>query len=161
MTHHGFLRVAAASPVLRVADCAFNAERVLALMARADAERASVLVFPELSLTGYTCADLFQQTALQRGALDALARVAKESAAAFRGLAVVGVPVAVDDQLFNCAALVHRGRVLAVVPKSFIPNYKEFYEGRWFAAAATARSRAIVLGGERVPFGTGFLFDAT
>jgi NAD+ synthase (glutamine-hydrolysing) len=161
MTHHGFLRVAAASPVLRVADCAFNAERILALMARADAERFAVLVFPELSITGYTCADLFQQVALQRGALDALAHVVKESAAAFRGLAVVGVPIAVDDQLFNCAALVHRGRVLAVVPKSFIPNYKEFYEGRWFAAAATARSNEVVLGGTRVPFGTDFLFDAS
>jgi NAD+ synthase (glutamine-hydrolysing) len=161
MTHHGFLRVAAASPVLRVADCAFNAERVVGLMARAEAERVAVLVFPELSITGYTCADLFQQIELQRGALDALAHVVRESAAAFRGLAVVGVPVAVDDQLFNCAALVHRGRVLAVVPKSFIPNYKEFYEGRWFAAAATARSGEISLGGTRVPFGTNFLFDAT
>jgi NAD+ synthase (glutamine-hydrolysing) len=161
MTHHGLLRVAAASPVLRVADCQFNAERILALMARAEAERVAVLVFPELSITGYTCADLFQQIELQRGALDALAHVVKESAAAFRGLAAVGVPVAVDDQLFNCAALVHRGRVLAVVPKSFIPNYKEFYEGRWFAAAATARSNEISLNGTRVPFGTNFLFDAT
>ncbi|HKI38571.1 MAG TPA: NAD(+) synthase [Gemmataceae bacterium] len=161
MAHHGFLRVGAASPVLHVADCAFNAERILALMARAEAERVAVLVFPELSITGYTCADLFQQIALQRGALDALAHVVKESATAFRGLAVVGVPIAVDDQLFNCAALVHRGRVLAVVPKSFIPNYKEFYEGRWFAAAATARSGEVVLAGARVPFGTNFLFDAT
>jgi NAD+ synthase (glutamine-hydrolysing) len=161
MTHHGFLRVAAASPVLRVADCPFNADRILAVMARAEAERVAVLVFPELCVTGYTCADLFQQIALQRGALDALAHVVKESATVFRGLAVVGVPIALDDQLFNCAALVHRGRVLAVVPKSFIPNYKEFYEGRWFAAAATARSDEIGLGGSRVPFGTNFLFDAT
>src|SRR6202040_3378093 len=75
--------------------------------------------------------------------------------------AVVGLPLAVDDQVFNCAALLHRGRVLGVVPKSFIPNYKEFYEGRWFSAAATARSREIVLNGETVPFGTDFLFDAT
>src|SRR5437867_6519838 len=85
MTHHGFLRVAAASPVLRVADCDFNAERIVALMARAEAERVAVLVFPELSITGYTCADLFQQVALQRGALDALVHVVKESAATFRG----------------------------------------------------------------------------
>jgi NAD+ synthase (glutamine-hydrolysing) len=161
MTHHGFLRVAAASPVLRVADCAFNADRIVGLMARAEAERVAVLVFPELSITGYTCADLFQQVALQRGALDALARVVKESASAFRGLAVVGVPLAVDDQLFNCAALVHRGRVLALVPKSFIPNYKEFYEGRWFAAAAMARSADVLMAASRVPFGSNFLFDAT
>jgi NAD+ synthase (glutamine-hydrolysing) len=160
MTHHGFLRVGTAVPQLRVADCAYNAERILGLMRRAEAERFAVLVFPELSLTGYTCADLFQQVALQRGALEALARVAREGATAFSGLAVVGVPLVVDDQLFNCAALLHRGRVLAVVPKSFIPNYKEFYEGRWFAAAAGARSREVVLGGERVPFGTDFLCDA-
>src|SRR5262245_17975938 len=121
MTHHGLLRVAAASPVLRVADCDFNAERLLAVLARAATQRVAVLLFPELSITGYTCADLFQQVALQRGALDALAHVVKESAAAFRGLAVVGVPLAVDDQLFNCAVLINRGRVLAVVPKSFIP----------------------------------------
>src|SRR6516162_6122949 len=161
MIELGFVRTAAAAPQLRVADCSYNAGRILDVMARAEGERIDLLVFPELAVTGYTCADLFQQITLQRGALDALANIVKESAAAFRGLAVVGVPVAVDDQLFNCAALVHRGRVLAVVPKSFIPNYKEFYEGRWFAAAATARSGEIALGGSRVPFGTNFLFDAT
>src|SRR5205814_8547009 len=116
--------------------------------------------FPELSLTGYTCADLFQQTTLQRGALSALADLSRESARVFSGLAVVGLPLVVDDQLFNCAVLLHHGRLLGVVPKSFIPNYKEFYEGRWFAAAATARSRHVLLQGEEVPFGTGQLFDA-
>jgi NAD+ synthase (glutamine-hydrolysing) len=79
----------------------------------------------------------------------------------FSGLAVVGLPLAVDDQVFNCAAVLHRGRVLGVVPKSFIPNYKEFYEGRWFAAAATARSGEVVLGGRAVPFGTDRLFAAS
>src|SRR5947209_1670910 len=160
MLYHGFLRVAAATPLLKVADCAYNAERILGLMARAEEEQVAVLVFPELSLTGYTCADLFQQITLQRGALAALADLARKGAAVFSGLAVVGLPVAVDDQMFNCAALLHRGKVLGVVPKSFIPNYKEFYEGRWFAAAATARSRQIVLNGEPVPFGTDQLFDA-
>src|SRR5438132_1092996 len=161
MTHHGFVRVGAAVPSLRVADPAYNAERVAALMARAEAGSISVLVFPELCLTAYTCADLFHQAALQRGALAALAQVAAASRAAFSGLAVVGLPVAIDEQLFNCAAAVHRGRLLGVVPKSFIPNYKEFYEGRWFAAAATARSRTVELGGATVPFGTDYLFEAT
>src|ERR1700730_8611178 len=161
MTHHGFLRVAAAVPRLRVADCAGNAERILALLARAESEGVAVVVFPELSLTGYTCADLFQQATLQQGALAALGRLVKEGPALFTGLAVVGLPLAIDDQMFNCAALLHGGRILGVVPKSFIPNYKEFYEGRWFAAAATARSREITLGGETVPFGIDQLFDAT
>src|SRR5262249_59332680 len=116
-------------------------------------------VFPELSITGSTCADLFQQLPLQRGAIAALLRLAAESKAVFSGLAVVGLPLAVDDQLFNCAALLHRGAILGIVPKSFIPNYKEFYEGRWFAAAATARSRQVLIEGEAVPFGTDRLFD--
>ncbi len=160
MTHHGFLRVAAAVPTLRVADCDFNAQQILALLARAESERVDLVVFPELALTGYTCADLFQQPALQHGALEALAGLVRQGGPVFRGLAIVGLPVAVDDQLFNCAALIHQGRVLGIVPKSFIPNYKEFYEGRWFAAAATARSREVILHGEAVPFGTAQMFDA-
>jgi NAD+ synthase (glutamine-hydrolysing) len=160
MIEHGLLRVAAATPLVRVADCSFNAEHVLALLGRAEAEGVSVVVFPEMSLTAYTCADLFQQPVLQRAALDALARVADESAKVFSGLAIVGLPLAVDDQVFNCAAVVHKGRVLGVVPKSFIPNYKEFYERRWFAAAATAHSREVVLCGTAVPFGTDRLFAA-
>jgi NAD+ synthase (glutamine-hydrolysing) len=160
MLPHGFLRVAAACPVLRVTDCAFNADRTLGLLRRAEAEGVRLVVFPELSLTGYTCADLFQQPVLLRGALDALSRVVREGADVFSGVAVVGLPLAVDDQVFNCAAVVHRGRVLGMVPKSFIPNYKEFYEGRWFAAAATARSREVPLLGSAVPFGTDRLFAA-
>src|SRR5579871_1003061 len=137
MIEHGFLRVAAATPLVRVADCAFNAEHLLALMRRAEDEGVSVLVFPELSLTGYTCADLFQQPVLQRGALAALGRVAEGGGRAYSGVAVVGLPLAVDDQVFNCAAVLHRGRILGVVPKSFIPNYKEFYEGCCIDAATT------------------------
>src|SRR5262249_4157077 len=133
---------------------------ILALMARAESEDVAVLVFPELALTGYTCADLFHHNTLQRGALEALGRLVDESHGVFGGVAVVGLPLTVDDQLFNCAAVIHRGRLLGLVPKSFIPNYKEFYEGRWFAAAASARSRHVVVHGESVPFGTDLLFDA-
>jgi NAD+ synthase (glutamine-hydrolysing) len=161
MTTHGFLRVAAAVPTLRVADCAYNSDRMLEMLDRAEREGVALAVFPELCITGYTCADLFQQSTLQQGALAALARLARESAAVFTGLAIVGLPIGLDDQLFNCAALLHHGRVLGVVPKSFIPNYKEFYEGRWFTPAATARSREITLNGQTVPFGTDRLFTAS
>jgi NAD+ synthase (glutamine-hydrolysing) len=161
MTTHGFLRVAAAVPSLRVADCAYNAERILGLMARAESEGVAVLVFPELCLTAYTCADLFHQTTLQRAALAALDHLVRAGQDAFAGVAIVGLPLAVDDQLFNCAAVLHRGRILGVVPKSFIPNYKEFYERRWFAGAATARSEQIILNGAEVPFGTQQLFEGT
>ncbi|HMF15016.1 MAG TPA: NAD(+) synthase, partial [Gemmataceae bacterium] len=161
MSTHGFLRVAAAVPTLRVADCAYNAERIVALLARAEDEGVALAVFPELCLTGYTCADLFQQWTLQKAALTALETVARRGAGVFSGLAVVGLPIALDDLMFNCAALLHRGRVLGIVPKSFIPNYKEFYERRWFTPAATARGRTIQLLGETVPFGTDRLFAAT
>src|SRR5438477_9978038 len=112
MSYHGFLRVAAATPILRVADCAHNADRILTLMARAENEGVAVLVFPELSLTGYTCADLFQHGTLQRGALAGLAHVVRASGRVYSGLVIVGLPLAVDDQGFNCAAVLHRGRVL-------------------------------------------------
>jgi NAD+ synthase (glutamine-hydrolysing) len=161
MLEYGFLRVAAAVPRLRIGDCQHNADRVSALLSRAEDEGIDLLVFPELVLTAYTCADLFQQIQLQRGAIDALAHVAREGAKRFSGLAIVGLPVAVDDQLFNCAAVLHAGRILGIITKSFIPNYKEFYEGRWFAAAATARSREIAVDGVAVPFGTDLLFAAS
>jgi NAD+ synthase (glutamine-hydrolysing) len=157
---HGFLRVAAAVPQLRVADCAHNVERILHLMGRAEAEGVAVVVFPELCLTGYTCADLFLQTTLQHGAVEALAELARRSVGVYSGLAVVGLPVVADDQLFNCAAVLHRGKLLGIIPKTFIPNYSEFYEGRWFAPAATARSRQVLVNRQPVPFGTDLLFEA-
>src|SRR5438105_349500 len=102
MLHHGFLRVAAATPQLRVADCVFNADRTLALMQQAEGEAVDVLVFPELGLTGYTCGDLFHHPPLLAGALVALQRVVKASGSQFAGLLVVGLPLRHDDQLFNC-----------------------------------------------------------
>jgi NAD+ synthase (glutamine-hydrolysing) len=159
--HHGFLRVAAAVPELKVADCSFNAQRILGLLSRAEEQGVAIVVFPELALTGYTCGDLFQQQALQQGALAALLDLVQRGRQAFSGLAVVGLPVAVDNLLFNCAAVFQQGRVLALVPKSFIPNYKEFYERRWFTPAAGAPSRTVLLGGAEVPFGADRLFQAT
>src|SRR5947209_12032151 len=138
MTSHGFVRVAAAVPELRVADCDFNTARVIDLLGRADAEGVAVAVFPELCLTGYTCGDLFHHPSLLRAARQALRRVIAASETAFAGLAVVGVPFLVNDQLFNCAAVIHHGELLGLLPKSHLPNYKEFYEARWFAPAAAA-----------------------
>ncbi len=159
MSHFGFLRVAAASPVLRVADCSFNAEQIVRLLTQAESEAVAVVVFPELALTGYTCADLFHHTCLQHGALEALEQVRTRTRSVYSGVAVIGLPLVVDDQVFNCAAVLHRGRVLGVVPKSFLPNYKEFYEERWFAPAANARSQVVRLGDQLVPFGTDRLFN--
>jgi NAD+ synthase (glutamine-hydrolysing) len=160
MTQYGFLRVAAAVPKLRVADCSHNAEQTIGLLARAQAESISVVVFPEMSLTGYTCGDLFHQPALQQASLDALLHIAKAGSAVYSGLAVVGLPLLVDDQLFNCAAVLCGGRLLGLIPKSFIPNYKEFYERRWFAPAVQTRSNQVAIAGEALPFGTDLLFAA-
>src|SRR5262249_53300911 len=120
----------------------------------------NVLVFPELAITGYTCADLFHQPVLQRGAIAALEQITRDSVAVFSGLAVVGMPLVVDDLIFNCAAVLHRGRLLGVVPKSFLPNYKEFYEARWFAPAIKASRTEVVVAGQTVSFGTDRLFAA-
>jgi NAD+ synthase (glutamine-hydrolysing) len=155
----GFMRVAAATPRVRVADCRHNSKQILGLMERAIAEGIEVLVFPELTITGYTCADLFHQRTLQDGALDALQAIAREGTG-YSAVAIIGVPLVVDDQLFNCAAVIHGGKILGVVPKTFIPNYKEFYEARWFASAQAARSRQARIGDLTVPFGNDLLFAA-
>jgi NAD+ synthase (glutamine-hydrolysing) len=158
MPRHGFVRVAAAVPHLRVADTRYNAARTIDLLHRAADEGVDVVVFPEVGLTGYTCNDLFYQRTLQEGAVAALHGVAHMSARLFGGLAVVGVPLVVDDQVYNCAAVVHRGEVLGVIPKSYLPTYKEFYDARFFAPASTAYSSSVRLFGKDVPFGTDLLF---
>ncbi|VTR99675.1 nad synthetase : NAD+ synthetase OS=Clostridium thermocellum (strain DSM 1313 / LMG 6656 / LQ8) GN=Clo1313_1901 PE=3 SV=1: CN_hydrolase: NAD_synthase [Gemmata massiliana] len=159
MKTHGFLRVAAASPELRVADCPFNADRTLALMARAEGQGVNLLVFPECGLTGYTCHDLFHLASLQRAAEEALAKVVEKGATVFRGVAVVGLPLAIEGQLFNCAAVIHAGKVLGIVPKTYLPNYKEFYDARYFCPADNANFSAASCAGQSVPFGTNLLFD--
>lgn len=155
---HGFVRAAAAVPRLRVADCRYNAEQTRALMLQAAAEGVDLLVFPELGLTGYTCADLFHQLALQQDALAALHEVLKKTAD-YSGLVLVGLPLVVDEQLFNAAIAFQKGKLLSVVPKTYLPNYKEFYESRWFAPGSRARSQVLRLLGQDVPFGTDLLLD--
>ena len=159
MNTHGFLRVAAACPELRVADCPFNADRTLALMARAEGQGVNLLVFPECGLTGYTCHDLFHLQTLQRAAEAALERVVVQGEKVYRGVAVVGLPLAVEGQLFNCAAVVHAGKVLGIVPKTYLPNYKEFYDARYFCPADNANFAVAGCAGQSVPFGTNLLFD--
>jgi NAD+ synthase (glutamine-hydrolysing) len=158
MLQHGFVRVASALPRLRVADCDFNVERILHLLERAESQSVHILVFPELALTGYTCGDLFHQTSLQSAALAALERVLPESEQRFSGVFAVGLPWLVGDQLYNVAAIGQKGRLLGVVPKSYLPNYKEFYEARWFTPGKEIRERVIEWGGQKVPFGTDLLF---
>jgi NAD+ synthase (glutamine-hydrolysing) len=161
MHHHGFLRVAAASTDLRVADPAFNAARTVELLADAEKRGVNLAVFPEMGLTGYTCGDLFHTNTLPRAAEAALGTVLDATRAAFRGVAVVGLPVALDGQLFNAAAVIHAGKLLGVVPKSYLPNYKEFYDARYYSPAANTVTRQVTLAGQTAPFGTDQLFPCT
>ena len=133
---HGFIRVALGVPEVRVADPVFNAARTVELIERADEAMALLAVFPELGLTAYSCEDLFHQQTLLDGAQEALGTVMRATRDTHL-IAVVGLPLQVDHLLFNCAAVLHRGRVLGVVPKSFLPNYREYYEMRQFVPAAT------------------------
>jgi NAD+ synthase (glutamine-hydrolysing) len=154
---HGFARVAVATPLVRVADPGYNGAQTLELMRRAAREKVALAVFPELGLSAYSCEDLFHQRALIDGAEDALSRLLKYS----RNLnvaALVGLPVVVDGLLYNCAALIAGGRLAGVVPKTYLPNYREFYEARQFTPGDAARATEITLAGQRAPFGTDLLF---
>ena len=155
---NGFVKVAAGTPKIRVADCLHNADRIIELMKEAAEQGVKVLVLPELCITGYTCGDLFLQDALLRGAETALRHILEESAA-LDLLAAVGLPVGHHNKLYNCAAVIHRGKLLGVIPKSFIPNYGEFSEGRCFGPAPEDdRGWTVTLAGQTVAFSTRQLF---
>ncbi len=159
--HHGFVRVAVGVPDVRVADPLFNASETIALMKQAADQQAALVLFPELGLTAYSCEDLFHQQTLLLGALDALDSILIASQQ-LELVTVVGLPLQVNHLLFNCAAIIHRGRILGIVPKSFLPNYREFYELRQFASAAAANCDTITLCGQiGIPFGEKLLFQAT
>ena len=127
----GYVRVAVISPELRVADVAFNTARTVAALAEAAAQGCQLAVFPELGLTSYSCADLFYHSVLLDAARAALLRVA-EATAIHDMAAVVGLPLEVGGRLFNCAAFLAGGRIVGIVPKTFLPTTNEFYEARWF-----------------------------
>ncbi|MDQ6818727.1 MAG: NAD(+) synthase [Actinomycetota bacterium] len=154
---HGFVRVAAAVPRVGLADPAFNAQRTAALARRASKEHAALVVFPELGMSGYSIEDLLHQQALSAAVDEALLTLVEESAV-LEPVLVVGAPLRTEGGLFNTAVVIHRGRVLGVVPKSYLPEYREFYEKRHFRAARDALGRELQLLGEGVPFGVDLLF---
>lgn len=156
---HGFVRVAVCVPFVRVADPEYNAERTLALARRASELHAAVALFPELGLSAYSNEDLFHQDALLAGTEAALARVVEQSRK-LSPVLLVGAPLKREGKLFNCAVVIYRGRVLGVVPKTYLPNYREFYEERQFTSGRGAVAREVLLLGERVPFGNDLVFDA-
>ncbi len=152
----GFLKAAAFSPALRVADCTYNAQQILAALRDAAARGVKLAVFPEFCLTGYTCGDLFLQRPLQQGALTALQTLLDESRE-LDTVALVGLPLLVHGKLYNCAAVLCHGQLLGLVPKTYLPNYGEFYEKRQFTPGST-EVEVISVCGQQVPFGTSLLF---
>ena len=152
----GFLKAAALSPALRVADCAYNVQQITEALRSAAARGVKLAVFPEFCLTGYTCGDLFLQRTLQTGALDALNALLTETQE-LDVVALVGLPLLVHGKLYNCAAVLCHGKILGLVPKTYLPNYGEFYEKRQFTPGSTEVERVEVCG-QQVPFGTSLLF---
>ncbi|HZN67858.1 MAG TPA: NAD(+) synthase [Tepidisphaeraceae bacterium] len=156
---HGFARVSVCVPRLKVASPAFNVERTVAMAHDACADGACVVLFPELGLSAYSNEDLFHQDALLDATEAALAKLLEQSVKLPAAL-VVGLPLRFEGRLFNCAAIVHRGRLLGLVPKSFLPNYREFYERRQFTPGSAATFRDVRLLGQDVPFGSDLIFEA-
>lgn len=157
---HGFARLAVCVPELRVADPAFNTEKIIEMARRSSDAKAAVTLFPELCISAYTNDDLFHQDALLDATKTALARIVAESEN-FTSILIVGAPLAFDGKLFNCGVVIYRGNILGITPKSYLPNYREFYEKRQFTSGRHAIQREVSLFGQNVPFGNDLMFAAT
>jgi len=150
--NYGFIKTEAVSPDLRVADCRYNTEKIIEALQAAGAHGSQLVVFPELAVTGYTCGDLFLQDTLLLGAEDALAHILEETAQ-LDMLTAIGLPVRHHNKLYNCAAVCLKGKILGIIPKSFIPNYGEFSEGRCFGPAPEeTRGWTVTVAGQTVAF---------
>ena len=156
MKRNGFIKVAAATPIVRIGDCRANAEQMAAQMREAVERGVSVVVFPELSMTGYTCGDLFLQSRIIEAGDEALAMLLANPMPI---VSIVGMPIYYKNNLYNCAVVIANGKIEGIVPKSYIPNYSEFYESRWFTEGRDIRNTYLTICGQRVRFGTDLLFD--
>ncbi len=157
---HGFVRIACVSPELKLADIDTNTLAITKTAFEACNEGADIILFPELSLTGYTCADLFLQKKLRSASMKALKYIA-ESTADIPALIAVGLPVYHDARLYNCAAVISGGAIMGLVPKTYIPNYGEYYEARWFSSGSDSVSDSILYDGDEIPFGSDLLFKCS
>jgi len=154
----GFVRVAAVTPKIRVADCDYNATHIIETIKKAEKQEIRLICMPELCITGYTCGDLFLQNALLESAETALFKIVKETEAC-RVVAIVGLPLEFNGKQYNCAAVFSRGKILGIVPKTAIPNYGEFYELRHFSAWNVELVRHVEIARHSVPFGTDLIFE--
>ena len=155
--NYGFVKVAAAVPLVQVADCFYNIEKIEGLMRQASEKGVQIIAFPEPSVTGYTCLDLFAQQTLLDGAEEALLQLVSNTAD-LDILTIVGVPLRTENRLINAAVVFQKGAIRGVVPKTYLPNYKEFQEQRWFTSATELRESTISIGEEEYPMGSHLLF---
>lgn len=154
---HGFIRVGALVPKIKVANVDFNTDEIIKEVRKASALGISIVTTPELSLTGYTCADLFHQDILLEESLLGLKKI-QEQTKDLDIIVIVGMPLRTENQLFNTAVVIQKGIILGVVPKTYIPNYGEFYEKRWFASSNNLKRNTISFNQTEVPFGTNLIF---
>lgn len=155
--NYGFVKVASAIPSLKVADCTYNIQQIESLIVQAEGKGVEIIVFPELSISGYSCGDLFGQQLLLEKCEESLFKLL-DFTRSLQIITLVGMPVMIGGLLMNCAVVVQEGKILGVVPKTYLPNYKEFYEQRWFASATTIDDTQIHLCAQSVPFGRNLLF---
>ncbi len=158
--NYGFVKVAAAVPHVKVADCKFNVEKIESLIAVAEGKGVQIIIFPEMSITGYTCGDLFGQQLLLEEAEMGLMQILNNTRQ-LDIISIVGMPVVVNSTVINAAAVIQKGKVLGVTAKTYLPNYKEFYEQRWFTSALQLTTNNVRLCGQIVPIGSNLLFETS
>ena len=155
--NYGYVKVAAAVPPVKVGDCKFNVEQIESLIIQANNQGVEIMVLPELSITAYTCGDLFFQKLLLDEAEMALIGLLNFTRS-MNIITIIGLPVPLSNGLANCAAVIQKGKILGMVPKTFLPNYKEFYEKRWFTAANEVKESCVLICGQQVPLSSHILF---
>jgi NAD+ synthase (glutamine-hydrolysing) len=155
---YGFIRVAAAIPEVQVADCEYNTKNIIEMIFKAASKAAKFVVFPELSMTAYSCGDLFHQNVLIKTALSGLEDILHKTKD-LDIISIVGMPLYIDGKLFNCAVVIHKGKILGAIPKIYIRNTEKYNEERWFVSGLAANSNYIRLINQEVPFGTNILFS--
>ena len=157
--NYGFVKVAAAVPHVQVADCFYNIQQMEGLMRQASDKGVQIIAFPEMSVTAYTCLDLFAQQTLLKNAEQALLKLVSDTAD-LNILTIAGAPLVTENRLINAAIAFQSGKILGVVPKTYIPNYKEFQEQRWFTSATELRDKTVSIGDRTYPLGSHLLFTA-
>ena len=157
--NYGFVKVAAAVPHVQVADCFYNIQQMEGLMRQASDKGVQIIAFPEMSVTAYTCLDLFAQQTLLKNAEQALLKLVSDTAD-LNILTIAGAPLVTENRLINAAIAFQAGKILGVVPKTYIPNYKEFQEQRWFTSATELRDKTVSIGDRTYPLGSHLLFTA-